>query len=298
MGQTIYFDTETRNKRENKENIEKKKKAKKRLLMQIFVVLLIYICFYVGTNREYIFSEEFKKDVNSFFTEKTKIYEMYIDTKTFFEKNVLKKHEENENEENVDAEKQENIIEEKKEKQVEENNTGENVGGAEELKEETSKINEETGEENKEKLQETKQESQMEKDTREIKSKLSFIKPIEGRISSSFGWRNPTVSTVPKYHTGLDISAVEGTVIKSMTDGIIEIASSEGDYGKHYIVKYDNITLIYGHCSKLYLKQGTEIKQGQKIAEVGTTGNSTGPHLHIGIKLDDRWVDPQLILDI
>ena len=223
---------------------------------------------------------------------------MYKDAKLYIEKNILKKHDDvKEENANVD-EKQEETIEENKEKQVEENSNSENVGGAEEIKEETSKISEEIIEENKETIEETKQESQMEKDAREIKSKLCFIKPIEGRISSSFGWRNPTVSTVPKYHTGLDIAAVEGTVIKSMTDGKIEKASSEGDYGKHYIIKYDNITLIYGHCSKLYLKQGTEIKQGQEIAEVGTTGNSTGPHLHIGIKLDDRWVDPQLLLDI
>ena len=83
-----------------------------------------------------------------------------------------------------------------------------------------------------------------------------------------------------------------------MTDGIIELASSEGDYGKHYIVTYDNIKIIYAHCSKLYIKEGNTVKQGQDIAEVGTTGNSTGPHLHIGIKIENRWVDPQLVLDI
>lgn len=94
---------------------------------------------------------------------------------------------------------------------------------------------------------------------------------LTGRISSTFGWRNPTTASVPKYHTGLDIAASEGTVIKSATDGEVILVSSKGDYGNHYQIKIDDIIIIYAHCKKLYLKEGDMVKQGQEIAEVGST---------------------------
>ena len=269
-----------------------KKKSKRKIISYILICLLIYIGYYAIANREYIFSTEFKRDVNSFFTEKTKIYAIYTDIKS----NFIKKKEKDANDSSSTVEQStEQSSSEQVNEHTQENNNSENVGGAEEIKVEQEVSETATQEPPKE---EVKEKTQMEKDADEIKSKLSFINPIEGRISSTFGLRNPTVSTVPKYHTGLDIAANTGTVIKSATDGTVELVSSEGDYGKHYFIKYDNITIIYAHCSKLYLKQGATVKQGQEIAEVGSTGNSTGPHLHIGIKLDDRWVDPQLVLDI
>lgn len=286
------------NNRSISENIknENKRYSKRKLIFQIFICLIIYICFYGIKNWDYVFSDNFKNDINSFFTEDTKIYEIYSDIKSYFENDLFKKDSsENENKQNNEipenaenAESTESTNENQKPNQEQDQNTSEeNVGGANEI------LNEESHDEVA-----SVEETQMEKDAREIKSKLSFINPIEGRISSTFGWRNPTISTVPKYHTGLDIAAVTGTVIKSATDGTVTLVSSKGDYGKHYYITYDNITIVYAHCSKLYLKEGDKVTKGQEIAEVGSTGNSTGPHLHIGIKLDDRWVDPQLILDI
>ncbi len=266
------------NDKENRTiKVGKKKKIKRRLIFQIFTCLLIYIIFYAINNRDYVFSDNFKNDVNTFFTEKTKIYEIYSDIKNYIDSQLVnskKNSEEVKNKEKQEVKDDNNIPNE-------EITSEGNVGGADESEPSN-----------------TKAESQMEKDVKEIKSKVNFINPIVGKISSTFGWRNPTVSTVPKYHTGLDIAAVTGTVIKSSTDGTIAIASSDGDYGKHYFIEIEGITIIYAHCSKLYLKQGDIVKQGQEIAEVGSTGNSTGPHLHIGIKYEDRWIDPELILDI
>ena len=108
-----------------------------------------------------------------------------------------------------------------------------------------------------------------------IKKTTSFIKPIEGTISSTFGWRTPTTATVPKYHTGLDIAAKTGTKIKAATGGKVILKSSQGDYGKHYKIQIDDIVIIYAHCDKLYLNEGDDVYQGQEIAEVGSTGNST-----------------------
>ena len=66
-----------------------------------------------------------------------------------------------------------------------------------------------------------------------------------------------------------------GTKIKSATDGEVVLASEEGDYGKHLKIQIGEVSIIYAHCNNLYVKQGDKIKQGQEIAEVGTTGNST-----------------------
>ena len=144
----------------------------------------------------------------------------------------------------------------------------------------------------------TQELSQEEKDINNIKATTTFIKPIEGTISSKYGQREPTTATVPKNHTGVDIAANMGTKIKSATSGEVVIASEEGDYGKHLKIQIGDVSIIYAHCNNLYVKQGDQISQGQEIAEVGTTGNSTGPHLHFEIRISERTIDPQKILEI
>ena len=273
-----------------------KKRTVKKLFMQIFVCLSIYIVFYAVTNREHIFSEEFRNEVSNFFSEKTKINAMYVNAKTFIENKVHKKDDESNGQENSNEEAATDATtenpEENAEEKKEDTKTEENIGGA------TEKNEEEKNNEKENPKEELSEEQQMKKDAQEIKTKISFIKPIEGRISSKFGWRNPTTSTVPKYHTGLDIAANEGTIIKSATDGKVIMASSQGDYGNHYQIQIQDIVIVYAHCKKLYLKEGDTVKQGQEIAEVGSTGNSTGPHLHFEIRKGDKKIDPQLILDI
>ena len=138
--------------------------------------------------------------------------------------------------------------------------------------------------------------SQMELDANYIKETLSFIKPLSGVITSRFGNRNPTTETVPKYHTGIDIAADTGTVIVAATEGIVSVVSSEGDYGNHVKILNGNIMTLYAHCNKIYVNEGDAITQGQSIAEVGATGNVTGPHLHFEIRLEDRIVDPEYVL--
>ena len=86
--------------------------------------------------------------------------------------------------------------------------------------------------------------------------------------------------------------------IKSATEGEVVLASEEGDYGKHLKIIIGEVAIIYAHCNQLYVKQGDHVTQGQEIAEVGSTGNSTGPHLHFEIRYQERTVDPQKILEI
>ena len=131
-----------------------------------------------------------------------------------------------------------------------------------------------------------------------IKKTASFIKPVQGTITSKYGLRDPSTTTVPKNHTGTDIAANTGTKIISATDGEVVLSSEEGDYGKHLKIQIGEVSVIYAHCNNLYVKQGDKITQGQEIAEVGSTGNSTGPHLHFEIRYQERTIDPEKILEL
>ena len=268
---------------------KEKKANKKKLITHICLCLTIYMIFYAISHRDHIFSEEFRNEVFVFFSEKTEICKWYEKSKKF----ILEKIGFYEKEE----------IEPKNDKEEINNNEIENTTDSEETigktkeKQNVHDILEKEEEKKIEQNENKNEEEKMKKDIEEIQSKISFIKPVEGRISSTFGLRNPTTQTVPKYHTGIDIAANEGTIIKSSTDGKIVLASCDGDYGNHYKIEKDNITIIYAHCKKLYCKEGVDVKQGQEIAEVGNTGNSTGPHLHFEIRIDEEKIDPQLLIN-
>lgn len=240
-----------------------------RMVKQIIICFIIYGVFYVVNNREYFLSNEFRMKVEEVASQNeylNKAYNYMAEHlgKYFNTNNEAVTNEENTSNENTTSSEEnaneindESTASEEAVGETTEENLSENIGGAEE---QTISENEKT---------------QEEQDVEYIKNNISFILPIEGRISSSFGWRNPTTPTVPKYHTGLDIAVNQGTVIKSATDGTVILASSQGDYGNHYKIEINGIILIYAHCKKLYLKEGDKVTQGQEIAEVGSTGNST-----------------------
>ena len=141
--------------------------------------------------------------------------------------------------------------------------------------------------------------SDEEKVIENIKSITTFIKPLERVIiSSKFGQRESDNINIPKNHTGIDIAENMGAKIKSATEGEVVLGSELGDFGKHVKIQIGEISVIYAHCNKIYVKEGERVIQGQEIAEVGNTGNSTGPHLHFEIRYLENPVDPQKILDI
>ena len=117
------------------------------------------------------------------------------------------------------------------------------------------------------------------------------VTPIQGKITSRYG----VSSSIRKStHTGLDISAVTGTDIKVVADGTVISAEYSGSYG--YLVKVDHgngVETWYAHTSKMYVKKGDTVKAGDVIAAVGSTGNSTGPHLHLEIRVNGETVNPQ-----
>ena len=160
--------------------------------------------------------------------------------------------------------------------QSENNDSSQNaIGGAEEDINEENQNTGEPKEEGKEGEQKTQEIAEQEKDITNIKNTTTFIKPLEGIISSKYGQREQATGSVPKNHTGVDIAADTGTKIKSATDGEVVLSSEEGDYGKHLKVQIGEVSIIYAHCNQLYVKQGDKVVQGQEIAEVGSTGNST-----------------------
>ena len=277
-----------------KSHIKNKNKPSlsKRFIKQIIICMLVYSIFYVTSNREYFLSNEFRNKVEEFSSQNEVLKNTYNYIIGYVDKYLNKKQEENKEDGKGDNK------EENKEEAKEENKASQEIQSNEVINDNSQIVNEQNIGGSNEIAKEETPKTQEEIDAEEIKNKISFVVPIEGTISSTFGWRNPTTATVPKYHTGLDLAAPTGTVIKSATDGVVTMVSSYGDYGKHYRIQNDDVTIIYAHCSKLYLKEGDYVTQGQEIAEVGSTGNSTGPHLHFEIRKEDRLVDPQLILDI
>lgn len=272
-----------------KESTKPKKNIKllKKMIKQIFICLLIYSVSYVIINNNYVFSEDFTNKAKEILSQDINFSQIYSGIINALNQNNEK------TEQSAEGEKiEEEKVEEQKTKEEIQNND-ENIGGAEELPTIEEQIVESPAI-----AEETIELSQMEQDANYIKSTINFIKPVNGTISSMFGLRNPTTASVPKNHTGTDIAAVTGTKIISATDGTVIYTSSKGDFGKHIKIQINDVIVLYAHCNKLYVKEGDIIKQGQEIAEVGSTGNTTGPHLHFEIRYQDRYVDPQLILEL
>ena len=95
-------------------------------------------------------------------------------------------------------------------------------------------------------------------------------------------------------HTGIDIGAAHGTDIISSADGVVtSVIYNEGGYGWYIMVYHgDGITTLYAHCSKVIAKVGQQVKQGQVIALVGSTGASTGPHIHFEVRVNGKHTNP------
>ena len=127
-----------------------------------------------------------------------------------------------------------------------------------------------------------------------IKGIKLAVHPVSGTISSRFGVRSRIRSST---HTGLDIACVTGTPIKVVAGGTVSSVTSGGAYGNLIKVDHGNgVETWYAHCSKIYATQGQTVEAGDVIAAVGSTGNSTGPHLHLEIRIDGTAINPQQYL--
>lgn len=131
-----------------------------------------------------------------------------------------------------------------------------------------------------------------------IKQKV-FAWPIKAnhRLTSGFGWRVHPITGNKAFHTGLDIGAAMRTPIHAAADGVVAFAGDGGSYGNMVILRHKNgLFTVYGHASKLLVRKGKYVKRGQKIALVGSTGASTGAHLHFEVKSTEKHVNPGLAM--
>lgn len=126
----------------------------------------------------------------------------------------------------------------------------------------------------------------------------SFTLPVSGTVSSVYGYRADPFTGQIAAHNGLDIAANEGSEIYAVLNGIVELANyTNGDYGNYVIINHGAFKTLYGHCQNLKVKKGQNVTAGQIIATCGSTGRSTGPHLHFEIRIGEKRIDPTPFLN-
>ena len=121
--------------------------------------------------------------------------------------------------------------------------------------------------------------------------------PVAGRVTSGYGLRSDPFTGAPERHAGLDVGAPEGAAIRAPLAGIVKSAGPRGGYGNAVEIDHGNgLTTLYGHASELLVQPGQSVEAGQEIARVGSTGRSTGAHLHFEVRLGGRAIDPSKVL--
>ncbi len=121
----------------------------------------------------------------------------------------------------------------------------------------------------------------------------SFAWPVTGTITSPFGWRSNPFGGAPEFHQGLDIAAPSGTTVTAAASGTVIMAQWYGGYGNYILIDHGGgYSTGYGHLSAIYVSTGQTVQRGQAIGAVGSTGQSTGPHLHFEIRIAGKPVDP------
>lgn len=139
--------------------------------------------------------------------------------------------------------------------------------------------------------------SLMDMDKGEILSKnINMILPVNGTVTSIYGARDEVFENVG-YHTGIDVANVLNTEIKSATDGtVVSAQQMDKYYGNNIEIENNGVIFKYAHLNQINVNEGDVIKQGDIIGLMGSTGMSTGSHLHFEIKINGRSVDPELFL--
>ena len=254
------------------------------MFMQLVICAVIYVIFYLIKNTNYIFSDDVIKKTKEFLSYDINFGNIQSKLSTFIENNKGKFSFLGIMDDNDNVNLEENFISNEiiNETISKVNNIDGGMGGAN-----TNEIIE--NKENKEKK------SQTELDIEYVKKNFQMVLPLKGTITSRYGTREAT-PVVSANHQGIDIGANKGEAIYAAMDGIVVLTSEEGEYGKHIDIEKNDVLTRYAHCDKLLVKKGEKVKKGQKIAEVGSTGKSTGPHLHFEIRRNNRTINPERIL--
>ncbi len=124
-------------------------------------------------------------------------------------------------------------------------------------------------------------------------STIPSLWPVRGQITGGFGERMDPLSGEDAFHSGVDISAPPGTEVEATADGTVIFAEREAGYGKEILIDHGSgITTGYGHLSRIYIVVGQQVRRGQIVGAVGTTGKTTGPHLHYEVRINQTPVNP------
>ena len=249
-------------------NSKKEYKLFKRMIMQVMICALIYLIFYLITTTNYVFSEDVINKTNSILNYDIEFYNIYKQGINKIKGFVSEFNSKN----------------------------GGNVEANEIKSVDNNEIKERENAETKNNETLVSSISQMEKDAEDVKKICDFQKPLSGKITSEFGEREVISSVMTADHKGIDIAANSGTDIQAAISGQVVEADSNSEYGKFIKIKNEDVLTVYAHCSKLKVKKGDSIEKGDVIAEVGSTGKSTGPHLHFEIRLSDRYINPRLVI--
>ena len=301
---TNYYATNNKVKSQPDSTKNVKAKMIRKMLVQIIVCTIIYLAIYTIQHSNQIFSEEIMNKAKEILTYDISMENIYNKSAKYFNnaQNKLngllnKDNQENNNTENFEENNTEtnnttnsitdNIDEDTNNVELN-NSTEENI-----IQEQTSSQEAVGG---AEEVAQVEEKSQEEMDIDYVKQNINIIWPLKGTITSRFGTRTPT-EIVTANHYGIDIAGNIGDDIVSAIDGTVTLSSSEGDYGKHIRVESGEVMTIYAHCSELLVKEGDIVKQGDKIAKVGQTGRATGPHLHFEIRRENRFINPENILE-
>jgi murein DD-endopeptidase MepM/ murein hydrolase activator NlpD len=121
-----------------------------------------------------------------------------------------------------------------------------------------------------------------------------FMHPVRGaRLSSPFGWRNDPITGVRRHHAAVDLAAPQGTPVRAAMDGRISALGFNAVYGNFIIISHPgSYQSLYAHLHAVSVRRGDQVRQGAQIGTVGSTGHSTGPHLHFAIFRNGRAVNP------
>ena len=128
---------------------------------------------------------------------------------------------------------------------------------------------------------------------------MPITRPVEGgRYSSYFGYRNNPITHQYAFHTGVDIAVPLGTKIRAAYGGTVRQVGEDDRSGKYVTITHDDgYETFYCHCSEILVPRGTVVRAGEAVACVGSTGWSTGPHLHFEIRKNGTKLDPLQILE-
>jgi len=123
--------------------------------------------------------------------------------------------------------------------------------------------------------------------------------PVTGWISSGYGYRTDPITGEYEFHGGLDLAADAGQPIHAAMDGTVIVSKEVEDYGKYLVIQHSTtLKTYYAHCKSLKVKEGKAVRKGDVIALVGSTGQSTGPHLHFEVRINNKRINPGWVLEV